>query len=1588
MNKHIIITALCFLFTIEAFAQAGPTNGDSYRSYIRTNGISFGYDHNGDAVSNRPVYVIEGSPQADPNNPTCLFDTITGFDMDNGALSIVHNSPTGPPPFFNGAIRDVVDITSDETIMDLTMMSWDHVCGVTFDYDPSCDFDKEAACIKTDTREGPQGVYHEQWYTIEDSTRINLQKTWKPTFGEDYTSAGGANGPLTFGTIGLNEYRVHENGNRSRPAGSPADMGYKNWYYNGRLGDDPVFTSSPDVTYSFSKTQTSYAIVSLDFPETNFDTRVYVLRDDGSNNGAGRSFGWRTEVNATNGNAVFSWPTLPAGDYFIVVEGEEALERGDFKMTVAFPSTYEPGTITHPNLLVPRGCVLDTDITSGVQPETSLGDLEFQWEYKSREKDPWEDISGAISETLSGEELGAITDSTFVRRRLKSMGGAAYTNTLAFAKQDPDGGNISGRVTGPNGTTGVGDVALIIKSDDNNTCKPDTFYTQPNGTYNTANLFIGSYTVTPMYQNHEFDPPHLDVTINSTNGVEDQNFKDFTTLFVEGKVIQTDMGTTCPLPGVLINTIGRSEEAISLEDGSYRISIEPGLFSFEASFLEEAHTFQPAIYENVMVNTNLTGYDYESTTTHTVSGAVMACGEFCYGGVEIKFVDDYGCFEYTIETDECGYFSADLPARNYQLKITNTDIGLVEGYDAQEIYDFFSNKDTIYADLSSADTMFILAYEQAPVVTLRPHTDSTGIQPIGNCSQDTVLGQRELTTLVFDIVEANTGGCALDTGIMVMIDTISGRDTVYIPISDGVAVYDVIPEKPNLFPYSPYQYLDYYAMNLDSQLVSSSHKIGAIITGLKAGNSSFTTVSPEIPFLILRDPPGDQSSSYFSEAHTTEFNLSFSAEYGGSVTTWGKAKTGAKFEAGALGFSTESNVWGEVGAAATVSARNASDSDLTMSVTNTVEFSTEDDPSIKEVIGEGGDLFVGAAMNLIFAKADILLYDEEVCQDTQIVDVIMGQDSFATQFSYTAHYIRNVEIPKLAALRDIGPPDSIWWYQNQMDMWEQTLARNEELKEMAQISESYPSNISFSGSNTQVYTIEKSTSSTITYEFSLEVEAEFSSEVGFEVAGSGVSGGVQSNFRVEIGGGSSSTELKNRVTRFTLKDSDPEDGYTVDIRECPVYNTPVFNVVGGTSSCPYLPGTVKRDAPLILIDDPVRIDADPDGTETFVLKIYNLNESINPEERTYILDFIDNTNPNNATMSPNLRGSDFLTLLNLPHNPPGSAPHEEIIEISNNNGAFDYENLTFVVYAACDDIASMDPATSSRASVSIFYDSPCSDIEMSSPTNDYNVNSTDDNLIPITLSGYSLGQLDDIEVQYTTSGGANWTTGLVVPGDQLDPVTTIVNLDVSTLSDGAYAIRARLNCAGGASFTQRDTSTIDRIAPIVFGTPSPTDDIYDESANDEISVSFEEDITCVNASVLLTDMETLEVIPATLSCADNQAIVVPDVVLDSRGPAVYRVTLIGVEDLYGNVRDDYRWVFIVGDYIYDPDCSPVNISNNNVDQDAISQSVYRATEITSDGTVASATQIGYVAQDNVSLEQGFTVSEDGTLEISIENCND
>ncbi len=1329
---------------------------------------------------------------------------------------------------------------------------------------------------------------------------------------------------------------------------------------------------------------------------TSFDHYIHLMNEKD---------GIITHIASANGATPAINESLPSGIYYVIFEGE-GTNQGNFAVHVAVDSAgITGGEIAHPTLFIKNGCTTTTPISTSAAPTNTFGgDFTYSWEFKTSSQSTWTPVPGAVNETLTGAELGPVTEDINIRRLAHSEGLTRTSNILSFAVKDfaEEGGydgTISGKVTGPNPTNGIGGVSIYAFSDAEGECAGhiDSTITNSNGTYFLSNLYYtdasvgANFKVYARYLDHGFNPDTIEVlNMNSDVPRGDVNFIDTSTLILSGRVYQVDsLMTECPLPNVGFLRDGAMEPNISMEDGTYGLALSPGTYDFAAAYMGDAHTFAPASYANVEASTDTSGFDYQSLTTHQVSGSIMACGGYCYGGVEIRIVDDYGCFDYLLETDDCGNFSANLPARNYRLEVTSTDIGLEEGYDAQNIAYFFADQESIYADLSAADTVLTFTFAQPPLVALRTHSDTTGIQPIDGCSQDTVLAQGETTTLIFDVVEAFTDGCPMDTGILVLVDEISGRDTVYMPVSNGEAIYQVIPDTPYLFPFEPYQHLEYYAMSLDSQSISPSQTIRAIVTGFKARNAQFTTVSPEIPFLILRDPPGDESHAFFEESHTTDFNMNFSAQYGGSVTTWGRAKIGAQFEAGVLGFSTESEVWGEVGSSATVSASNATDEDVTISVTNSVLHQTSDGEN-PAFLYQNGDIYVGAAMNLVFARADVLIYDEATCQDTQIVELIMGQDGFATQFTHTESHIRDFVIPDLESLRDLGPQDSIVWYQNQIDMWQQTLHRNALLKESALQSDSYPDNITFSAGTDDTYTTTNATSTTIAYEFGLEVDSEFSAEFGFEVAGSGASGGVRTNFRVEIGGGNSTTDLRSRTTSFTLKDGDnePGDTYTVDIRECPVYGTAVFDLVSATTSCPYIPNTLKRDQPLLIIPDPVRLDADPDGVESFFLEIYNLSES--EEERTYVLDFIDGSNPNLATMNPSLVGDNTRLRFNVPYTGPGGTPTIQRIDVTRNNLEFSYENLTFVVYADCDaeDQTSFNPATSSIATVSVFYQSPCSDIEISQPEpgTTWLVNTDDNNLLDIEMSDYTISLLDDIEVQYVTSGDHTWTTAMVIQSGDLDPTSTMIQLDVTDIPDGIYDIRLQLNCNEGTSYTQRRSGSIDRIAPIVFGTPSPIDDIFDQSSNDELSVSFEEDITCVNASILLTDMETLEVIPATLSCSNNKAIVVPNILLDSRGPAIYRATLIGVEDMYENMREDYNWAFIVGDYVYDPDCSPLLLSNNNVDQDAISQSVYYSQQITTDGTVQNASTIEVVSEEGVDIEEGFTVEGGGVFEANIDEC--
>ena len=603
----------------------------------------------------------------------------------------------------------------------------------------------------------------------------------------------------------------------------------------------------------------------------------------------------------------------------------------------------------------------------------------------------------------------------------------------------------------------------------------------------------------------------------------------------------------------------------------------------------------------------------------------------------------------------------------------------------------------------------------------------------------------------------------------------------------------------------------------------------------------------------------------------------------------------------------------------------------------------------------------------------------------------MGADSINTLSVYTRNNIETNVIPDLKVLRDLQTEsDSIMYYNNQIDAWQQMLDRNEDLKEEAKPDPSIP-NISWDGANGAITkTTKHATSSSYFNEFLLEIEKNTAIEAGFEVAGSGVSGGVMAYTRLSFGESSSVTNLKEREHGFVLDDNDSEDTYETEVFYDPVYATPVFKNTSSKTSCPYEGGTLI-DNPILTVDNPIATATNGiiDGKAFFNFSIKNgteLNGTSPNSLRTYYLDIVNGSNPHSAFVNP---GGDGIFPVKFADMARGEIRNRSITVEMSDPTIFSIEGLKFILYPECGDDGSN---VSTTLSVSAFFESTCSDITLNAPAPNWIVNENNNNNLSIHMTDYNKALTSNVTIQFTPAGLNSWgdTIGIIQAAalNNNPSQGTFYDWNIAEQYEGDYDIRLRLECPAGIIYTPRVSGTIDREKATIFGIPSPIDDDYDRLSEDEISVTMTEDINCNSATVYLKDLETMDTLAVNMSCTDNYIEVVPVEFLDERAPSVYRVTIQGLRDTHGNISEDVNWVFKVGDFVYDPDCSPVMISNNNENQDAISQNIYRSMEITSDGRINNGSTIGFKAQEAITFEPGFEVAPEGELEAEIETCND
>lgn len=463
-----------------------------------------------------------------------------------------------------------------------------------------------------------------------------------------------------------------------------------------------------------------------------------------------------------------------------------------------------------------------------------------------------------------------------------------------------------------------------------------------------------------------------------------------------------------------------------------------------------------------------------------------------------------------------------------------------------------------------------------------------------------------------------------------------------------------------------------------------------------------TVTEPQVPYLVLHDPPGDGSFTEFQTTETTcrSLETNFASDESNSYNA--NVKIGVKGSVGLIA-TVDYEIYAEIrGSGGTGNVQIESSTKETC-VTITQGFATSDAP-------DGSDVFIGYGMDMNYGVFRTVVADTDLCRlriDSALLYApIPGS---VRQFVYTREGIE----ADIAALQRIiadsvgvNPDDRtkikiINDAQNQIDAWKQVLQLNEANKNDVNAPPLFE-NISFSGGAGPISresSIEITDTRTITTEN--YIDGAFGLQAVVNIGGSGFSGGYEYKTQKRFGQttAQSGTAVKN--VRYTFRDDDAGDKFNVDVVRDPMYGTPAFRVKSGTtSSCPY-EGGYQRDQPKLRHDgasaDTLAQQGIPMNTSaTFKLDLCNESN----EARTYNLKLNPQSNLNGAVVTASgvpLNGNDLGQPFTIPAN---SCVQDLILEVRRLSEAspLDYQSLEIFMYAPC------DPAITSSVFTSVSFE--------------------------------------------------------------------------------------------------------------------------------------------------------------------------------------------------------------------------------------------------------------------------------------------
>ncbi len=1120
-------------------------------------------------------------------------------------------------------------------------------------------------------------------------------------------------------------------------------------------------------------------------------------------------------------------------------------------------------------------------------------------------------------------------------------------------------GTISGRVVSNNGI-GVQGITISAQKTVSLRGSPSskiyTAVTNSTGDYTISNIFYGDLTngdpssvqfnLTPSKAGHTFstrDPVTLTNINFSSSG---NNFTDNTVYAITGQAYQNcaDCITAGGATGSV--NVGLGGATLSISDGvvsAYTDSLnaatlgnfattvpDPKNYTFTPSYGN--HTFSP-VTRVVAVTNNVSNVLFEDVTKRTISGKLTDAAGLYIGTGSLLFTGTYVTKDgLPIQTFRkrvsiaagTGAFSVTLPARNYYSVIVESFTSAFPSSDdryitAAALTDFFNNRaKEPPMNIDQANVIRNLVYHRPPVIILTGLADTTcnatRVPPLGIVFRQNIPKQFQVNvfegpqSLNYRVVPTDSslvGAGVTDTlrdyvRFFTDVTDITGSappDTLYFRLKNRqtrpMIESAFMPGAPNITaPFAKtfeLYYIDKYGRS------ATMIRRDAVVTGIQQPPATFITASPEKPYLILHEPPGDASYSYWSQTKSVETSSKFAVASADGENGFVEVNAGANFSAG-IGVQIETEAVASISTGFSRTATNTAENETILRTSTTTTFETVKSGSL--IKGSSGDVYIGAAINYKLGAANTVKFKTglapNACELEFDRQLIIAPDSFKTEFAYAEDHIINVIIPQNQTLADQETnPSKKSRFLNQISVWQQVISNNNLQKRNAKfiINRSFSSGLKFDESQTS----SKTSVNTLTYE--MEIDKDVATELGIEVNGIGVTGGATVTFK-EVQGETSTTNRTQETTiGYHLEDNDPGDYYSVDIKTDPVYGTPVFDLVAGTSSCPAEPGAQSRDLPVILRTTPVFDNLDAGNALFFTLKLSNKSES--GEDRQYLLSVNGNTNDGLLISSS---GSNNLVSDPLLQTVPFAGTKDVTIKVQKFNATdkiLSYPDVEFVLTDNC------GGSESGSTTISFNYASACGGITLAAPMNGWKINGTSGNTLPVTLTGYTLSSVDSITLLYEKTGTNVWKNGFTLKqGDITDPTTFTHPWNIASLTDSAYNIRLRLVCLNGSVIlTPAVAGLVDRKPPSLVGKPQPASGLYAPGSS-EISFTYHENIDISdlnNGKVTLVRLSDQSIIPVSVIGIDNKIIINP---LNSLGNELdsFRVIVKNISDTAQNVK--------------------------------------------------------------------------------------